>query len=452
MKYHSAIILFFSLLAASPAFGQTQVIVGILGVNFSGNQATSGDSSTLAYNSNLQLNERVFLALDTSSGHWNMKTRFIDHVYDLNGNILYYLMQVIDVNNAWINLYRNAYTYDASGNQLTYVREKWYTTNGWTNFQRKISTYGLNGEQLSVNEENWNGTNWVNQSEKYWVYDANGKVLSITQANYRVLFSYNAQNLLDTKIEQEINGNWVNKTRTQYTYLLNDTKIASETISSWLNNDWEEQARSSDTYDANGNIIQHLNEVRLGVSWVNFSQEWYNYDANGYLVQDLDQEWIDTAWENSSLELYGYDAAYNLIYWTWQVWEAGNWKDALRQFNGFDTESNWINTREESWDGTSWELYYYVRNHYSEFVATHGPSLAAFEVFPNPASSAVTIKGEGLNRAMIFDQKGRLVHAQNLQGQPEATLQLGNLSAGNYFLQVLGSDGKVGAKPLQIRD
>jgi len=96
-------------------------------------------------------------------------------------------------------------------------------------------------------------------------------------------------------------------------------------------------------------------------------------------------------------------------------------------------------------------LYDTHRYYYTEFVPTHALLLTEFQVYPNPASSAVTIKGVGLSQAMIFDQHGRLVCTKSLLGQDQQTLQLGNLPSGNYFLQVLDCDGNLGAKPIQIR-
>lgn len=408
-----------SFLTASAVFGQTDLVIARSNIYLDDTgQPTFGDSSTLAYNNHL-LTSQIYNWKINPQGTWTQKSRIIDHTYDANDHLLYYRFQTGDEVNGWTNSYQYTYTYDAAGNELTYL------------------------------EEQWNGANWITKESTIRVYDANGNQLSATSLGYRQLYSYNAQNLLETKTYQELsNGNWVDNSRQLYAYLPN---VSMETIEYYVNGAWVTSERYSNTYDANDNIIEVLYETWNGTSWVNGYRTASNYDGNGLLQQALTENWDGNTWVNSSLLAYTYDANQNLIFWSISNWDAGAWKGSVRQFNGYDAKNNFIHARLESWNDTDWSLISYGRLYYAEFVATQAPVFAAFDVFPNPASTSVTLKGEGFDHAMIFDQQGGLVRTQRLQGQQEETLLLGNLPAGNYILQVVGKNGLSGARPIQIR-
>ena len=419
MKRHFTIFLLFTVLASLPAFGQTSLLLArtFIHVDETGSPYI-GDSTTLNYNSQLLVNQYKTWKID-ATGDWVLKSRAIDHAYDANGTLLYYLLQKGDDISGWTDSYRYNYTYDVVGHELSYLEEK------------------------------WNGTMWVMQWSVNRVYDANGNLMSTAGTGFRYLLNYDAQNLLLTKTYQErVNSNWVDKTRYDYTYLPNST---TETTYNWTNNAWIESSRSTDTFDANGNLIQNLYEQWNGTAWVNSLLELHSYDVNGNILHDLTQGWNGTDWENNFLTDYTYNAENNLTYWIAWNYVNGSWEGSSRQFNGYDDENHFISAKTEFSDGTSWFLISYGDFYYSDFVSTHTPAPAEFKIFPNPASTSVTLKSEGLRHAKIFDQQGRLVGSQSLQGQTQETLQLGNLSPGNYLLEVLGNDGKVGAKTLQIR-
>lgn len=99
---------------------------------------------------------------------------------------------------------------------------------------------------------------------------------------------------------------------------------------------------------------------------------------------------------------------------------------------------------------TGWYFANRCRYNYSDFVSTQSPGFADFSISPNPATTSITLKGADFAHIALFDLQGRRLRSQRLHGEPEETFQLGNLPSGNYLLQVIGSDGKMGAKPLQI--
>ena len=451
MKHQLATLLLFSLLAASPASGQTTKIVSNFDAFFLfNNQIQINDSSTFAYNNDLQLNERVSWKID-GSGAWYLNSKLTDYAYDPDGNLLAYVSQVRKGNN-WVNSFRNTYTYNGNGKELSYLTEQWDTTQQvWVNLQRNSTTYNVEDKQLSYIEEKWNGTSWITKSATNFEYDANGLLTFKYSSSSKEYYTYNAQNLLEERIIQYlVLGNWINDSRMQYTYHPNGV-IASTTSSFWASQSWIYHYRNTDAYDANGKLITTLEEAWKGTVFENSFLDSFTYNTAGFLQQILTQTWDTTAWVNLSVEDRTYDVNHHLIYWDSHDWIAGAWEKDFRQFNEFDTNGNWLMGRVEKWKDSAWALFAFTRKKYTAFVATHSPDSSFFNIFPNPAGDAVTIKGEGLRKALIFDQQGRLIYSQRLYGQEQEILQVGNLPTGNYFLQVSGDGGKMGAKPLLIR-
>ncbi len=418
MKHHFTIFVFFSLLAALPASVHSSLLVARTYVHLDGTGIPYvGDSTTLSYNSQLLANQYKTWNLDASD-NWVLSSRSINHSYDADGNLLYYLSQVGD------------------------------DINGWTNSNRYNYSYDVDGHEISFLEEKWNGAAWVTSNSMIRVYDANGNELSSTGIDFRYLSTYDAQNRLQNQTYQElITGNWTDKSRIDYVYSPNTT---ISTAYDWTNNAWEEISRSTMTFDASGNSIENLYEQWNGSAWENGFLESLSYNANGYLLENLTKDWNGFTWENVFLTAYTYDAANNLTYWSSSNWGDSSWEGSIRQFNSFDDENNFIRAQTELWDGFSWYTFSYGNFYYADFLSTHSPMPADFQIFPNPVNSVLKLKSEGLRQAKIFDHQGQLLRSERLNGQAEETIRVGDLPVGNYFLQVVSRDGKIGIKPLQI--
>lgn len=418
MKNTCTIFALFGTLMASPAFGQTPTLLAATNIRVDETGTpTGGDSTTFAYNSEHLRNLIKRWTIDPT-GTWTLKSRLTGHTYDANGNLLYYLAQLGDDVNGWTNTNQYTYTFETDGRELTYLHEKWA-----------------------------NNT-WVEQTWRVREYDQEGKLLSSTGKSSRYLYTYDSLNRLQMETYQTINGSWIDISRIVYAYLPNHTTV--ETTEYSISSVWVPLQRNTFNYDASGNLLQHLNESGDGTFWANGTLKTNSYDANGYILQSLNQSWDGTEWVNSSLTAYGYDTQYNLTYWLWSTWTNSSWEGSYRQFNLYNDKNLFIYARQEIWDGANWRLYSYGNNYYDEFVSTHTLSQANFVVFPNPASTSITLKGEGFLHAHIIDLQGRPVRSQSLHGQGDETIQLGNLPSGNYILQVVGANGKGAVKPLQI--
>ncbi len=64
---------------------------------------------------------------------------------------------------------------------------------------------------------------------------------------------------------------------------------------------------------------------------------------------------------------------------------------------------------------------------------------ASFKVYPNPSNGMITIEGEDLNTAVVYNANGQLVKVVKLDSN---TINLNDLSTGVYFINVVKNNGE----------
>jgi hypothetical protein len=398
MKLHFTLLALFLALCNNPVFAQVnpvKLLTAKTALHFNEYQIVAGDSSTFQYNNDYQPNSTQIWYFDDGPNVWLLHTRFANYMYDSNGNVLAYVEMRNEGGNTWKDFQRYSFTYDAANRPLSFTLKSWL-----------------------------NNT-WQLEYTTHWQYDAAGNVLSesIDKLNIRYLFSYNAQGLLDQKLElRNNNGTWKNIYLDQYAYLPNDSKVFSITNHFWEDSIWAEVNRST-----------------------------YTYDNEGLLTTIVKEIWDGVVWNNAQRQVFGYDSNNNNNFKVDQGWSNEGWKDGSRESRTFDEDSDILSSRLEFEFMNTWNTHTTVQYYYTEFVSTQAPETLAFEVFPNPANTSVTLQGKDFHFAMLYDQQGRLVRAQSLQGEGPQAIQVQTLSPGNYVLKVLAKNGKWGTKTLQIR-
>lgn len=353
----------------------------------------SGDSITVSYNGQLQTDGNRNYSYDQTTSLWTLKSRSTDYQYDANGNSLSFTLQ--------------------TGNDIA----------GWVNAWRYSNTYSIDNHNLTSKIEKWGGTDWVLNSLTEYTYDANGLLLSSISANSQRLYTYTVEGLLETETYQvKSGGNWVNSSQETYEYFPNSSLVKTQTSSDWIAGAWSASIRERYQYDANGNNIE---------------------TETDYLDQNQ--------WTPVSRLTYEYDAENNLVYWVLANWDGASWEDSGRQFNTYDSNNNFTSARFEILESTGWQMFTFGRLHYGALSGINQAELTNFEIFPNPASSSVTLQGENLESAQILDRQGRVVSQVSLNQHEVTHVPVSQLAPGLYFIQVMDQTGGSGAKPLMIQ-
>lgn len=181
-----------------------------------------------------------------------------------------------------------------------------------------------------------------------------------------------------------------------YHYIYNDKGLRTEEhyyISD--NGQWTEHLQRLYTYDAQGNILEDLQQQKVNGNWVNLFQNLYAYDAQQHRTLNRMRTWNDTLgrWYEQHIFHYSYntrglvdtffreddDSSYvarlfyrynahdSLILEQWQYWDDTGWTDTYRATITYDTADHMLTYLEENWNHThggppklEWEpwLYY----------------------------------------------------------------------------------------------
>lgn len=222
----------------------------------------------------------------------------------------------------------------------------------------------------------------------------------------RVVYTYDAKERLISVFRKDVQLNETE--RTTYNYDINDSlikkeygmlqsaptssnmtvwarnaskRISSDTVSYRTTSQYTPNTSTSFTYDANGNIIEAIQDYYSG-TWDPLNRRIFQRNSLGKSTNILFQGIVNGNWENSSQTNLTYNANNNVtdeIYQTW-VATSSTWKNGFRdQFNYTGNHLDmvtssmwnnaWVNTirftyspagaidsvTNESWNGTQWE-------------------------------------------------------------------------------------------------
>lgn len=445
------------------ALAERLIAMCTYGNNYFQNAMLPHDSSRLSYTGSrgqyaLFIGGNVWAFDSLIAYHYDSATGYhfsgrSDQTFDAHTNLL------MQTNASWntssnslVNTDRNTNTYDANNNMITYLMERWYTAgSSWQNNNRSAISYDANNNRTLIVNESWNtGTSaWTNSGKYTFTFNAHNK---ITES----LYQYGTP--------------WTNGIDKLYTFDANDNQIHgtakrfNTTTLSWefgLNNEGYNQF--DDTYTAfnkvaTDTIRDWLTGTTIGYKTLNL----YSYNATQDVSSKTKQSWLHGAWRNDTKFLYIYDANHNQLSSIQQTWDttAQQWNNYLRETNVYDSYNMVTLHTYEVWRQGSWQPYSFTRYYYDTYTTTGIATLATdgseLNVYPSPASDHISIAlTQPAARAAtlsIYDATGRLQRQwQSPAGKTyEATLSIGDMPSGHYYLQVLDADGHHLSRPFAV--
>lgn len=378
----------------SPGFSQTKILRAITTRSFdtSSGALESADSTTYIFN---QIQQKVEASRRwtwaESASIWQLSARWLNFEYDSIGNSTFYLFQ--------------------SGNDSV----------GWTDYYRTSRTYGTFHNVLFYLWEGWNGTSWDTISYSNNTYDSLGRTLVVMNDSYRFSYSYDSLGMLIGELSEAKGANGV----------------------------WTPYSKDSVVYENNG-----LNSITFQFYWNSGlwklnTRETMTSDGTGKIIQDLTEHWFGQMWRNQEIYTYSYDSAGNEIEELDRLWQDGDWRNNTRISYAFDNDANILKSFIEMFADGEWQPYYLKQYYYTENVPSHEPSGPEFQIFPNPASSLLSLTGTALKHLAIFSIDGKLIRTQALQDTKVQTIPL-SLPDGQYRVQVSDAKGGVSTKILQV--
>ena len=72
-------------------------------------------------------------------------------------------------------------------------------------------------------------------------------------------------------------------------------------------------------------------------------------------------------------------------------------------------------------------------------------------VWPNPATSTINIKGESLETVYMYNAMGQLVITLDLSDENQSTIDVSGFNSGIYFMNVISQNGNSVLKKVVVQ-
>ena len=264
----------------------------------------------------------------------------------------------------------------------------------------------------------------------------------------KVINTYNADNLLETLLEQEWEQGWVNRSRRNFEYSTDDLP---QTIT---DQDWD---NSSQTFinvqlTESSYTIDLEIETRLISFWNTTTNSWdisrkteYSYNNSGLLSNTSMFSWVDSDWIETNHSETEYDSNNNLIRQSDYALDSyGEWVWAAQELFEFDGNNNRTRRTRQIWDiyeqtfiNNSRTDYFFSLQDIMLDVADH--KNIQLKVSPNPSRGVFNITTESMSTSnlniKVTDISGRNILTTTTSGSNH-TIDLSNQASGLYFLYV----------------
>ena len=307
-------------------------------------------------------------------------------------------------------------TFDANENVVTSLQKMWNaSTLTWDNQQLTTSTYDAMNNLMSAVSQSWDGVSaWVNSGKDTFTYSAANQKLSDTYQTWDVPTSA-----------------WLNSYTQTYHYF-SGSNVDTNVFKIW---------------DAGA------------LAWVNSNNEYNIYDGLTNCIFTFDQYWDapSSSWVDYQKTSYSNFIGHNAQTAILQNWNADSaaYVNYYRGLNTYNSYGQVTDSRSESWDTTSasWmimdvdgeqHLYY---EEYTTGIDRISDSGVAVHLYPVPAGNSLTID-IAWNEAQPFtvafyNAAGILVRQLQVPAMLHYrdNVQLSDLPAGNYVVNISGSKG-----------
>jgi Secretion system C-terminal sorting domain len=271
-----------------------------------------------------------------------------------------------------------------------------------------------------------------------------------------------------SRLEQNVMGTPVNQSLTEYAY----DEYGNQ--NSWVHKSWDAGAWVNTTsftfvYDEDGNLLSYFYHTYVdGTGWVILAGSFYTYNANGNELTDLTQIRENDVWVNAELRTSVFDANYNCTSVVRQEWLDDSWLNITKveyYFSPFKVRTicfEWIDggwTSEDVIGGTKvvlngdvifWRSGRGYELYYSELytnIKDNINSNLSVKCYPNPSHGLfyIEIPNEFNSdlKIELFDQNGHKVKSwpQGFGAVSQVlSVNVEGLPDGFYFLRL--SSGK----------
>lgn len=195
------------------------------------------------------------------------------------------------------------------------------STNVWEDIGGKDYEYDSNGRLSSETQYTFSASGSQPSSKIIYTYNANSTVelfqeynnsTNSFEDNERTTKTFNSSGLIISTLDEVfMGGQWVNEFRVNYNYA--NGLLSDGLNEEWNGSTWEDVETFDITYNAN-NKVERIDLDGLDGSMTEPAERReFTYDANGFIATDVTSEWDGTVYEESERTTYNVDANGNRL-------------------------------------------------------------------------------------------------------------------------------------------
>jgi hypothetical protein len=210
--------------------------------------------------------------------------------------------------------------------KLTSSLTEFFDGTSYTNIEKTVFTYGSSNNLLRETGFSWIATEWKKSSESIYTYNVDNMAIVDLYQEYdmntntisfreRSNYMYNADgNLIQILEEEYLGSSWVNVYKSDLQY--SNNRISSGLSYEWNGSNWvyaEDSSKITINYNSNGTVSSIDNDVMDDASWVASFRTIYTYDDSNRITLQNQQAWNGTSWVTLYREENTYDTFGNAI-------------------------------------------------------------------------------------------------------------------------------------------
>lgn len=327
--------------------------------------------------------------------------------------------------NTWEMTYRSTNNYNSSGNLTDDFDEEW---NDGTNIWEKVivNTHTLNPDG-TIKETLTDA--WSDESNEW-------------ETASKTLYTYNASKEILTETSQIFWDTWIDYSKDTYTYDSNGklTSMVTQTMDLLSGMVLKNSSQTLYSYNDDGTEKQIVNQIwNILNQWEDESRTTNTYNNSKQLISDLSENWVNNAWVNDSKSTNTYNANGTLKETTEEKWEEGNWIKNGKAIYSFNAKGDMESMVSQSWNITlnQWENEMRIRFDYTTGIQYVDLAGNDSKVYPNPFNDQLIIENRELSdyRIDVFNSTGQIVSTFKTN-KLVTNLNMGSLKKGVYFMKI----------------
>ncbi|MCR5660358.1 MAG: T9SS type A sorting domain-containing protein [Bacteroidales bacterium] len=290
---------------------------------------------------------------------------------------------------------------------------------------------------------------WHCVDSSAYLYDELGRLskkdIYYSNMQHTTTISYDYSIPFQTVVTTERNNNGAWNTISRTTNVFSEEKLLLSSLTELC----DEGVFSNKTivtynYNGSGKLSDILTQNWADGEWTNVKLLSYGYNENNHLVSLEIKEWHDNEFENKDRAVYepnesGYPTVVTFETWNGVEWESGTWKSDLFVYNEDFLYRQ--NTELCEMDVRRIEIHYINTPMPNYSVEEQNTPQEFCSLHPNPTTGLVTITGKDLRTAKVINALGQCVATIKGDGE-QLTLDISNLPAGIYFVNITDSEGR----------